>query len=162
MKSIVTVGQGFCVTTAEFDPARMIGENFHYLAKNRPVFVPKEVDLGKAEYLSCLARGKESLISGTEKISRLIGDGHVSYGPDLAMGLLNDYQKDPEGCVLERIFESFGITHMFFMAGIIENDRQEQFIVYFCRSGEHYWKLLARLLSGQFAERCFAVAAPAP
>jgi len=151
----------FVVATAEFNPAEMLGVNFHYLHPRRSVFASREVDLARAEYLSCLEKGKGSSITGPEKISRLIADGRVSHGPDLAMGLWNDYQKNPEGCVLERIYESLAITHMFFMAGIVENDQPEQFVIYFCRSGDHHWKLLARLLNGPFTEHCFAVVEPA-
>jgi hypothetical protein len=119
----------------------------------------REVDLAKAEYLSCLV-GDESSITFKEKSRRIRKQKRIMYGATVFAGLWNDYLVNGATCALERIYEDQGITHVFFMGDVIESPDGESFILYIFRDGPHHWKWLARRIDAPSTAHCLAMVSP--
>lgn len=128
------------VAMAPFDPVAFLGEGWSLIEEeqDKRSAVLTEVDMSKAEFLTCLKEG-ESRITGEEKLVRLKQENCIRYGATVFMGLWQDYQVHKEDSVLERLYQDKNITYMDFFGDVFLSPRGDRSVLYLYRGGAGAW-----------------------
>ena len=134
------------ITTAEFDPADLVGKDWKDAPgeEDKRSLCLKEVDFAKAKFVHCL-KGEESSIKGEEKLFRLKENNEIRLGANVFTGLWKDYQSHKKNSVLERLYRAGMIKNYLDFFGTIlldPNDERRVLILWRDDDGWHqavYW-----------------------
>ncbi|MDO8667971.1 MAG: hypothetical protein Q7K35_02620 [bacterium] len=163
---------GLKIACSPFNPSEFIGANWVFWKGSRDgdglegeeerdkvSLALTEVDFGKADFLTCLEKGKSS-ITGEEKLIRLKKLGRTIYGTTVAMGLWQNYQscQNKVESALEKLYQQRGITYIDFFGDVLRGPYGYRFVLYFCRVGHGRWCWRCFWLGSDWGERyCSAV-----
>lgn len=99
-----------------------------------------EVELSKFVFRHCLKEGETS-ITGEEKIRRLNGmSNFIGFGPNIFLGLWEDYQVNKENSALEWLYRNFGVTFMDFPGVILRLPDGYRYVLYLYRNSDGEWR----------------------
>ncbi len=128
------------IATSPFDPETFIGKGWKLLAEEQDTMsaVVGELDLAKCDFAKCLI-GNETRITGEVKLARLRDSKVVRYGAAVFMGLWVDYQAHKKESVLEKIYQSKGITYLDFFGDVLLDPDGGRYVLCLCRFDGGVW-----------------------
>lgn len=158
----ITIGYPKTIKSHSFDPAKFLGKEWSIWRgpadgdglSGEEDICPKslslvEVELAKFVFRACLNDG-ESSIMGEEKILRLneMSD-FIGFGPNVFLGLWEDYQINKENSALKWLHRNFGVTFMDFPGAILRDPDGRRDVLCFDRRGDGDWDWGYRWLDGR-------------
>ncbi len=161
---------GLKVACAPFDPAKFINERWAFWKgpkdgdglkggeeRDKASAALTEVDFDKADFLTCLEKGKSS-ITGEEKLIRLKKLGRTLYGATVFAGLWQDYQscQNKTESVLEKLYQQKGITYIDFFGDILRHPLGYRYVLCLCRLSDGQWGWGCRWLGSAWSGQDFS------
>jgi hypothetical protein len=157
------------VATVSFDPQKFIGEDWTFWKglregngkdgeeeRDKVSMALAEADLEKSDFLTCL-EGKETSITGEEKLLRLRESNRTLYGLNIFCGLWQDYQQNKAGSVLERLYQQKSIAYLDFFGDVLRDLHGRRCVLYLCRGGVGRWDWSYSWLISGWNSRAFTV-----
>ncbi len=107
-----------------------------------------EIDWEQVTFIDCL-EGVEKAISGDEKFRRLKKAGHIRFGGNVLLSLLNNYRAQGTHSILEWLYREKGITCLDFFGDVFRSPEAPEHapsVLYLYRDdGEWRWSPAASL-----------------
>ncbi len=155
----LVIGEPKSIMAKPFDLVKFLGKGWSIwkgpadgdgLSGDEDVCPKVEVELSKFVFRHCLKEGETS-ITGAEKIRRLneMSD-FIGFGPNVFLGLWEDYQANKENSALEWLFQNFGVTFMDFPGAILRNPDGNRSVLYLYRDSDGGWHWRCNWLDSQW------------
>lgn len=143
-----TVFEPKTIKTISFNPAKFLGKGWkiwkchaasdrlygNYKDVYRRALSITKIELSKFVFRNCLKEGEDD-ITGEEKIQRLSRmPDFIGFGPNVFLGLWEDYEKNREYSALEWLYRNFGVSFMDFPGAILRTSKGRRALLYLDRS----------------------------